>query len=70
MKLYFICPVKNELFGSEDYSLDAHHRIQATETGGRELQGIVTLSYGCPLCGQLHQYKVKDVMCSLDRGKK
>lgn len=69
MKLYFTCPVKKATFASEDYSLQKGHRIVADGTGVKQLQGIVCLNSGCPLCGQKHQYDVKDVLCPLTGGK-
>lgn len=70
MKLYFKCPVKDEIFGSNDYFLHKDHRIVEVGEGDRQLAGMVSLNSGCPVCGQRHSYKVKDVMCSLAKGEK
>jgi hypothetical protein len=69
MKLYFTCPKENVTFSSDDYSLHKGHRIVEDGEGVKELQGTVSLNSGCPLCGQQHQYEVKDVLCSLSGGK-
>ena len=69
MKLYFTCPKAKKTFSSDDYSLHQGHRIVEDEEGAKELQGTVSLNAGCPLCGQKHQYSVKDVICPLSRGK-
>jgi hypothetical protein len=67
MKLYFTCPIKKETFASDDYSLHPGHSIVKDDQGGKELQGTVSLNAACPLCGQKHQYAVKDVLCPLSR---
>ncbi len=67
MKLYFTCPIKKETFASNDYSLHPGHSIVLDDQGGKELQGTVSLNAACPLCGQKHQYAVKDVLCPLSR---
>lgn len=69
MKLYFTCPIVKEDFASDDYSLQEGHRIAEDEHGGKKLLGIVSLYSACPLCGQKHQYEVKNVMCPISRGK-
>ena len=69
MKLYFTCSKTKETFSSNDYSLHQGHSIVENEEGVKELQGTVSLNAGCPLCGQKHQYSVKDVICPLSRGK-
>ncbi len=69
MRLYFNCPVKNEIFSSTDFSLEKDYAVMANTEGGRELQGNVCLNSPCPLCGEKHIYEVKDVMCGLQGGK-
>jgi hypothetical protein len=69
MKLYFTCPKAKADFASDDYSLQAGHRIVEDEHGDKKLMGIVSLNSGCPLCGQKHRYEVKDVMCPISGEK-
>lgn len=69
MKLFFTCPVEQEDFATEDYSLNEGHRVVEDEHGGKTLMGFVSLNSGCPLCGQKHLFEVKDVMCPLSRGE-
>ena len=69
MKLYLTCPTTKETFSSDDYFLHKGHRIVEDEEGVKELQGTVSLNSECPLCGQKHQYSVKDISCPLSGGK-
>jgi len=69
MKLYFLCPVNDIVFGSDDYSLLRDFKVVQDGENQRELKGIVVLNGDCPLCGQKHQYQVKDVICSLSGGE-
>lgn len=69
MKLYFVCPVSDEVFGSADYSLLKDYNIVDSEGNQRELKGTVVLNSDCPSCGQKHQYGVKDVICPISRGE-
>ena len=69
MKLFFTCPVEQGVFATEDYSLQEGHRITEDEHGGKTLMGFVSLNSACPLCGQKHLFEVKNVMCSMSRGK-
>lgn len=65
MKLYFTCPVKNELFDSQHYSLvDGYSVVEGDE---RKLTGMVQLEEPCPCCGQMHLFNVDEVMCSYGR---
>jgi hypothetical protein len=70
MKLYFTCPETKEVFGSDHYALLENHSIVHTGERERSLQGMVTLTTGCPICGQKHLYKVEDIVCSLKSGDK
>lgn len=67
MKLYFHCPVTDEIFGFEDYSLQSNYSVVEDDAGNRALRGRVVLNSGCPLCGEKHQYEAKDVICPLTR---
>ncbi|MGB3225219.1 MAG: hypothetical protein WBB23_20685, partial [Desulforhopalus sp.] len=68
MKLYFICPLHNKTFASDDYSLHQGHQVVENIEGMKELQGTVSLNSECPLCGEKHLYQVKDVLCPSSRG--
>lgn len=65
MKLYFTCPTVNASFASDNYALLQGYCVVDKGTGDKELQGKVNLNAACPLCGQKHQYNVKDVLCPL-----
>lgn len=65
MQLYFTCPEKKEIFSSSHYSLLEGYKVVEGEE--RMLHGMVQLDSPCPLCGQKHQYKVEEVMCSYER---
>lgn len=69
MKLYFTCPVRDKVFGCDDYSLKKDYTIVDNGESQRELKGIVILNGVCPMCGQKHQYQVKDVICPLSGGE-
>jgi hypothetical protein len=69
MKLYFTCPHAKATFASDGYSLHRDHCIVENEKGEKGLQGTVSLDAGCPYCGELHLYAVKDVLCPTSRGK-
>jgi len=69
MNLFFTCPLKKETFSSENYSLQQGHRIVEDEDGGKVLQGTVSLTSPCPLCGEKHYFEAKDVLCPLTRRK-
>ncbi len=69
MKLYFKCPKENATFASDDYTLQKGHRIVEDEHGVRTLEGMVSLNSGCPLCGGIHLYEAKEVLCPLSEGK-
>ncbi len=67
MKLYFTCPKENELFASEHYSLvDGFSVVDGEE---RKLDGMVQLDVPCPHCGELHLFKVEEVMCSYGKSE-
>ena len=68
MKLFFTCPVSDKVFGSDDYSLLKDYNIVENGESQKELKGIVVLNGDCPVCGQKHQYEVKDVICPLSGG--
>ncbi len=67
MKLYFHCPERDEIFGSEDYSLKSDYYVVENAAGNRELEGKVIMNSDCPLCGKRHQYEASDVLCPLTR---
>lgn len=69
MKLFFTCPIKNEPFSSDAYSLEQGHLIVEDKDGKKALQGTVNLTSPCPLCGKRHQFEVKDVLCPLTGGR-
>ncbi len=68
MELFFKCPVKATTFAFEDYSLGKDYQIVETEENQKKLQGMVFLDSPCPLCGQIHRYRVEEVLCSLTGG--
>ena len=70
MKLYFTCPENKEVFASDHYALLDNHSIVQTNEKERSLQGMVTLTAACPICGRIHLYRVEDIMCSLKSGDK
>lgn len=67
MKFYFTCPIKKNLFSSEHYSLvDGFFVAEGKE---RKLEGMVQLHEECPHCGELHRFKVDEVMCSYGKNE-
>jgi len=69
MNLFFTCPIKKEKFSSEAYSLQQGHRIVEDKNGEKALQGTVSLTSPCPLCGEQHLFEVEDVLCPLSGGR-
>ena len=69
MELTFICPATKTLFRSDEYSLLENHEIIEVSGGQRELKGMVALNGTCPVCGQIHIFRVEDVICSLGGDK-
>ena len=65
MKLHFTCPKEKVTFASDKYSLYKGHRVVVDEAGVRELLGTVSLNSACPVCGERHEYEVKEVVCPL-----
>lgn len=69
MELYFVCPVTGQTFSSSDYFLAKGYQVVEQESGVKQLQGIVKLKSGCPVCGQDHLFQASEVLCPLSGGE-
>jgi hypothetical protein len=63
MKLIFVCPVKNEVFESENYIILENRGVFTDGAGTRTLDAKVALNESCPFCGEKHVFHARELTC-------
>jgi hypothetical protein len=63
MKLLFVCPIKNKIFESEDFSVIENKGVITDDAGNKTLDAKVALNQPCPSCGQKHVYHASELSC-------
>jgi hypothetical protein len=63
MKFLFVCPEKNRLFESADFSVLENSGVIVDAAGNKTLDAKVALNEHCPFCGQKHVYLASEICC-------
>ena len=63
VKFIFVCPHKNEVFESSDFSILDNKGIVTDQAGNKTLDARVALNQPCPFCGQKHVYHASELSC-------
>lgn len=68
MKLYFVCPVRADIFSTDQWEIAGCEAIALDGDGNKYLRGAVTVL--CPWCAQKHIYTPDELPCPLTVGTK
>jgi len=63
MKLIFVCPTRNEVFESADFTILDNRGVITDGSGNRVLDAKVALNGPCPFCGKKHVYHAGELSC-------
>lgn len=69
MEFLFVCPEKNEIFKSADFTIVENRGIKTDTAGNKVLDATVKLSRGCPYCGKKHTYPAHELACPFEPSK-
>jgi len=63
MKFLFVCPIKNKVFESADFSILENRGVITDAAGKKTLDAKVALEKPCPFCGGKHIYHADELSC-------
>ena len=66
MQFIFACPVRNETFHTDAFSIVENQGVRLDQDGNKYLDAKVRLDIACPFCGAHHIYKADELLCPFE----